>query len=173
MLEGRVRMALMAALTISIAALTTVNVLPQGNGEAAIRDVLLRSASSFEKNDTAEVTKVWVNDESLTVFENGHANYGWLDYRDHHLFPEMAEMKHTKYGLSDMIIHLAGKSAWATFKYTISGDVTSNGQQRHVDGGGLGTAILEKRSDGWRIVHWHSSAPRRAATPATAPTPNP
>lgn len=79
MLERRVRMTLMAALTISIAALTTVNVLPQGNGEAAVRDVLLRSASSFEKNDTAEVTKVWINDESLTVFENGHANYGWLD----------------------------------------------------------------------------------------------
>ncbi len=43
--------------------------------EAAVRDVLLRSAASFEKNDTAEATKVWVNDESLTVFESGHANY--------------------------------------------------------------------------------------------------
>ena len=107
--------------------------------------------------------------ESLTIFESGHANYGWADYRDHHLVPEMGEMKNTKYEFSDIKIHLAGNTAWATLKYTISADVMDNGKTRHVDGGGLGTAILEKRSDGWRIVHWHSSAPRRAPVPAATP----
>jgi len=58
----------------------------------------------------------------------------------------------------------AGKTAWATLKYTISADVMDNGKSRHVDGGGLGTAVLEKRDGQWRIVHWHSSAPRRAPT---------
>lgn len=137
--------------------------------EAAVREALLRSASSFEKNDIAEATKVWVNDESLTVFESGHANYGWADYRDHHLVPEMGEMKNTKYEFSDIKVRLAGNTAWATLKYTIAADVTDNGKTRHVEGGGLGTAILEKRREGWRIVHWHSSAPRRA--PAPFPTP--
>jgi ketosteroid isomerase-like protein len=140
-----------------------------GDDEKAVRDVLMRGATSFEKNDTAAATKVWVNDESLTVFESGHANYGWTDYRDHHLFPEMREMQNTKYTLSDVKIHLDGKTAWATFKYTISADVGEPGKTRHVDGTGLGTAILENRSGQWRIVHWHSSAPRRAA--ATTPTP--
>jgi len=51
----------------------------------------------------------------------------------------------------------------AILKYTISADVMDNGKSRHVDGGGLGTAILEKHADVWRIVHWHSS---RAATRA-------
>ena len=143
----------------------------QGGDETAVRDALLRSASSFAKNDIAEATKVWVNDESLTIFESGHANYGWADYRDHHLVPEMGEMKNTKYEFSDIRIHLAGNTAWATLKYTIAADVMDNGKTRHVDGGGLGTAILEKRGDGWRIVHWHSSAPRRA--PAATPTPAP
>ncbi|HXM47165.1 MAG TPA: nuclear transport factor 2 family protein [Pyrinomonadaceae bacterium] len=139
------------------------------NEDSAVRDVLLISASSFAKNDLAEATKVWANDESLTIFESGHANYGWADYRDHHLVPEMGEMKNTKYEFSDIKIHLAGKTAWATLKYTISADVMDNGKTRHVDGGGLGTAILEKRSGGWRIVHWHSSAPRRAPAPAATP----
>lgn len=142
---------------------------PAQNEEAAVRDVLLRSASSFAKNDIAEATKVWANDESLTIFESGHANYGWPDYRDHHLVPEMGEMKNTKYELSDIKIHLAGNTAWATLKYTIAADVTDNGKARHVEGGGLATAILEKRSDGWRIVHWHSSAPRRSPTPSPTP----
>ncbi|MGH9881879.1 MAG: nuclear transport factor 2 family protein [Pyrinomonadaceae bacterium] len=83
--------------------------------------------------------------------------------------PEMREMKNTKYSFSDIKIHLAGQTAWATFKYTISADVTNNGQQRHVDSSGLGTAILENRDGRWRIVHWHSSAPRRAPSNPAPP----
>ncbi|HZE72671.1 MAG TPA: nuclear transport factor 2 family protein [Pyrinomonadaceae bacterium] len=152
------------AISVGVAAKYQPTASFQGD-EAAVRDVLLRSASSFEKNDTAEATKIWANDESLTVFESGHPNYGWADYRDHHLFPEMGEMKNKKYAFNDMKIHLAGKTAWATFKYTISADVMSNGQQRHVDGAGLGTAVLENREGQWRIVHWHSSAPAPSPTP--------
>ena len=134
----------------------------KGNDEAAVREALLKSASSFAQNDMTTAAQVWVNDASLTVFESGHANYGWADYRDNHLGPEMREMKNTVYSFSDIKIHLAGKTAWATLKYTISADVMDNGKQRHVDGAGLGTAILEQREGRWRIVHWHSSAPRRA-----------
>jgi ketosteroid isomerase-like protein len=142
----------------------------RADDEAAVRDALMKNALSFEKNDVAMASQVWVNDDSLTVFENGRANIGWTDFRDHHLAPEMGGMKNTKYSFADMKIHLAGKTAWATFKYSISADVVDNGQTRHVDRGGLGTAVLEERSGQWRIVHWHSSAPRR---PATAPSPTP
>jgi len=145
--------------------------LAYANDEAAVRDALVKSALSFEKNDIAMASQVWANDESLTVFESGHANYGWTDYRDHHLVPEMGEMKNTKYGFSDIKIHLAGKTAWAAFKYTIAADVVDNGKTRHIDGAGLGTAILEKREGQWRIVHWHSSAPRRAPVPTPAKNP--
>src|SRR5438552_8145922 len=119
--------------------------------EAAVRDALMKSALSFEKNDMAAATQVWANDESLTVFESGHANYGWADYRDHHLGPEMREMKNTKYAFSDIKIHLAGKTAWATLKYTISADVGEAGKPRHADSAGLGTAVLEKRDGQWCI----------------------
>ncbi|HEY8205817.1 MAG TPA: nuclear transport factor 2 family protein [Pyrinomonadaceae bacterium] len=143
------------------------------NEESAVRDVLLRSASSFAKNDLAEATKVWANDESLTIFESGHANYGWADYRDNHLGPEMKEMQNTKYSFSDMKIHLAGKTAWATMKYSIAADVGEAGKTRHVEGAGLATAVLEKRDSQWRIVHWHSSAPRRAPSPSASPVKSP
>lgn len=131
----------------------------------AVRAVLTKSASAFERGDMATMEKLWANDETVTVFESGHANYGWPDYRDKHLGPEMKEMKNIKYSLSDIRAKVSGHTAWATFKYAISADVGT----RHLDSVGLGTAVLEKRGDGWRIVHWHSSAPRRA--PAPAPTP--
>src|SRR6266404_4737412 len=167
------RIILIVALSIGLVMLAGLYVktgnAAQGDEEAAVRDVLMKSALSFEKNDLAMASRVWANDESLTVFESGHANYGWADYRDHHLVPEMGEMKNTTYTFSDVKIHVAGNTAWATLKYTVSADVMDNGKTQHVDGGGLGTAILEKRSDGWRIVHWHSSAPRRAPAPAATP----
>jgi ketosteroid isomerase-like protein len=139
--------------------------------EAAVHDALMKSALSFEKNDLVMAYQAWANDESLTVFESGHANYGWADFRVNHLVPEMGEMKNTKYALSDIRVHLAGNTAWATLKYTISADVTESGKPRHIDGAGLGTAILEKREGHWKIVHWHSSSPRRP--PASAPAKNP
>ncbi len=160
-----------AALLASVVVFGTVYSFAQANDEAAVRDVLMRSATSFEKNDRAEATRVWANDESLTVFESGHANYGWEDYRDHHLFPEMGEMKNVKYSFSDIKIHVSGNTAWATMKYAIAGDVSEAGKARHVEGAGLASSVLEKRQGQWRIVHWHSSAPRRAPNPAATPKP--
>lgn len=153
---------------VALAALLALVGLPasaQSNDERTVRDVLIQSASAFEKNDMAGMEKLWLNDESVTVFESGHANYGWPDYRDHHLGPEMKEMKNTKYTLSDIKVKVSGNTAWATFKYAISADIGT----RHVDGAGLGTAVLEKRGNDWRIVHWHSSAPRRAPSPVPSP----
>ncbi len=77
----------------------------------------------------------------------------------------MKEIKNTKYEYSDLKAKVSGSMAYATMKYTISGD--SDG--KHFDSSGLATAVLEKSSGGWRIVHWHSSAPRRQ--PAATPTP--
>ncbi len=165
--QSRKRLAVIA-LALAAAAgfgLTHESTASTHNPSEHVRETLLQSAVGFERGDMTILNKVWANDESLTVFESGHANYGWADYRDHHLVPEMKEMKNTKYTLSDIKIKVAGATAWATFKYSISGDA----EKRHFDGGGLGTAVLEKRGEQWQIVHWHSSAPRRAPAATTPP----
>ena len=133
----------------------------------AVTDVLTREAQAVEKGDLPALDKIWANTEDVTVFESGYANYGWNDYRNTHLGPELKEFKNTKYAFSDMKVKVEGKTAWATFKYTLAADMGA----RKVESGGLGTAVLEKREGKWRIVHWHSSAPRRA--PAPSPTPKP
>ena len=133
----------------------------------AVTDVLTREAAAVEKGDLTALDKLWANDESVTVFESGHANYGWNDYRNTHLAPELKEFKNTKYAFSDMKVKVDGKTAWATFKYTLAADMGT----RKIESGGLGTAVLEKRDGKWRIVHWHSSAPRRAPAPKPSPSP--
>lgn len=167
--NGRVNLLAMIALTLVTGIAFAFSSTQAAHDPAEhIREVLMRSATAFERNDMAVMEKTWANDESVTVFESGHANYGWQDYRDHHLGPEMKEMKNTKYTLSDIKAKVSGNTAWATFKYAISADIGA----RHVDGAGLGTAVLEKRGQDWRIVHWHSSAPRRAPAPVAQPAKN-
>lgn len=133
----------------------------------AVTDVMTREALAVEQGDLAALDKIWANGEDVTVFESGHANYGWNDYRNTHLAPELKEFKNTKYSFSDMKVKVDGKTAWATFKYSLAAEMGT----RKVESGGLGTAVLEKRDGKWRIVHWHSSAPRRAPAPAASPTP--
>jgi len=135
--------------------------------EKAVRDALMQSATGFERNDLAMLNRVYANDESVTIFESGYANYGWTDYRDHHLVPEMKEFKNTKYTLSDIKVKISGNTAWATYKYALKGDV----KDRKIDVNGLGTVVLEERAGRWLIVHTHTSAPRRPPAAAASPTP--
>ena len=124
----RTHISMVAVLFVACAALAAHYSFSQSSDEAAVRDALMKSASSFEKNDMAAATQVWANDESLTVFESGHANYGWADNRDHHLGPEMKEMQNTKYAFSDIKIRVSGNTAWATMKYSIAADVGEAGK---------------------------------------------
>lgn len=132
--------------------------------EQAVVDVLTRNAAGFETGDLKALDKLWANEGAVSVFESGHANWGWADYRDNHLAPEIKEMKNVTYKLSDVKAKVDGKTAWATFAYTLG----ATAGERRVDVKGLGTAVLEKRGSDWKIVHWHTSAPRRA--PAPPPT---
>jgi ketosteroid isomerase-like protein len=143
-----------------------VSVSGQSRDEKMVREVLDQNLTAFMKNDLATMDRIWANDEGVTVFENGHANWGWADYRNNHLAPEMKEMTNVKYTSSDLKLRVDGKTAWCTFKYAISGD--SN--DRHFDSSGLGTAVLEKRDGRWVIVHWHTSAPRRPPAPSVKPS---
>jgi ketosteroid isomerase-like protein len=145
------------------------NVSAQSNEVKAVMDVLTREAAAVESGDLDTLDKIWANDESVTVFESGHANYGWNDYRNNHLAPELKEFTNTKYSFSDLKVKVSSKTAWATFKYKLSADF----KERKIESSGLGTVILEKRGKLWRIVHWHSSSPPRRPSPTQTPTPSP
>lgn len=139
------------------------NAAANNNSDADVRAALTQYTSAVERGDLDAIGKLWSNDESVTVIENGHANYGWADYRDNHLGPELREMKNVRYALSDIKVNTSGHLAWATFKYTIAADF----RERHIEGGGMGTAVLRHGPNGWQIMHWHTSSPRRP--PAASP----
>ena len=166
MYSRKLSVALVLAVIIAIVGFNFYgSVSGQTNEVKAVTDVLTREAQAVEKGDLVALEKLWANTEDVTVFESGHANYGWNDYRNNHLAPELKEFKNTKYSFSDLKVKVDGKTAWATFKYTLSAEI----EARKIESGGLATAILEKREGKWRIVHWHSSAPRRTPSPTPSP----
>ena len=129
--------------------------------EAEVRELLGRSATAYQKGDYDATEKLWAHGDEVSVFESGYANYGWNDYRDNHLKPELAEMKNVRFAFSDIKSRVDRSMAWATFKFTITADY----EGKKIDSAGIGTAILERYDTGWKIVHMHTSAPRRKPAP--------
>ena len=136
----------------------------------AVEATLRALFAASERNDLAAMDTLYAGD-SLTIIEGAGINRGWADYRDHHLVPEMKEMKNFRYRPSEIAVHVSGDMAWAEFRYALQADV--NG--RAVDVVGRGTAILSQKmpmragdtAGQWVVRHTQTSArPRRPADPA-------
>lgn len=118
--------------------------------------------SAAERSDIAALDTLYAGD-SLTVIEGSGINRTWADYRDHHLGPELKEMKNLRYRPSEIEVKVRGAFAWAIFRYTLRADV----EGRAADVVGRGTAILEKLGNRWVVRHTHTSG--RARRPTDSP----
>ncbi|MCU0625038.1 MAG: nuclear transport factor 2 family protein [Gemmatimonadaceae bacterium] len=129
--------------------------------EATVRAVF----AAGERGDLAALDTLYAGD-SLTIVEGAGINRGWADYRDHHLGPELKEMKNFRYRPFEIEPRVQGDLAWVTFRYALQADM--NG--RAVDALGRGTMILERRGRGsaarWVVRHSQTaSRARRAGDP--------
>ena len=94
----------------------------------------------------------------LVVFENGHRNDGWADFRDHHLVPEMKEPSPPSQR-EFVRIKMSGDIVWAYTKTTM------RVKRANGDGADLlvwSIYVLEKRGGEWKLVllDWSISSKR-------------
>jgi len=138
----------------------------QRNDEAGATATLRALFAAAERNDMKALDTLYAGD-SLTVVEGAGINRGWIDYRDHHLAPELKEMKNFHYRPVDIEMHVSGNVAWAIFRYNLKGEMGT----RTLDNVGRGTAILERRGSGaaarWVVRHTQTSS--RARRPNDPP----
>ena len=126
--------------------------------DAAVIDttaILQAYAEAIDAEDMVAMEALVLADERFSVIEGGHANWGWVDYRDNHLGPEFASERisfHT-YGYSDINVRVGHVFAYATFSYAF--EATLDGEPYNKEG--LGTAVLRRTADGWRITHLQTS----------------
>jgi ketosteroid isomerase-like protein len=131
----------------------------QSTDVARVSATLTALFAASERQDMAALDSLYAGD-SLTIFEGTGVNRGWTDYRDHHLAPELQEMKNLQYRPSDLEVHVDGTTAWVLFRYTLKADISG----RRADSVGLGTAILERRGARWVVRHVQTAGRARRAT---------
>lgn len=130
-------------------------------GDEAVAAVVRAVFAAGERNDLAALDTLYAGD-SLTVVEGAGINRGWADYRDHHLAPEMKEMKNFRYRPFEIEARSSGNLAWAIFRYALQAEV----EGKAIDHVGRGTAILERRGPTWVVRHTQTtSRARRAGDP--------
>jgi ketosteroid isomerase-like protein len=100
----------------------------------------------------------------VTIFEGGGVNNGWVDYRDHHIGPELKGFENLQFDHRNVAVHIldGGLVAYVTSEYALKARTGG----RDVDSGGLETLVLVKTSGTWKIRHSHTSARRRPAPAA-------
>jgi len=130
------------------------------SGEAAqVAATVEALFAAAERGDLAALDTLYAGD-SLTVIEGAGMDRRWTEYRDHHLAPELKEMKNFRYRPSDIEARVVGNMAWAIFRYTLTAEMGT----RQADIVGRGTAILERRGSRWVIRHTHTSGRARRPT---------
>lgn len=95
----------------------------------------------------------------VTIYEGAGVNNGWVDYRDHHLGPELKAFENLQFGHTNRRVQmLADRAALVTSEYFIKAKM----KDRMLDSIGRETLVLEKQSDGsWKIRHSHTSGRAR------------
>ncbi len=121
--------------------------------EEAVKQTLLNYAAAIESMDISRVEQYVVTSQGFSVFENGHINQGWTDYRDHHLAPELKMFRKIEYRYENINAHVSGGLAFATLTYRIAIEL----KDRSIIGKGLATIILQRKDDGWKILHIHTT----------------
>jgi hypothetical protein len=87
------------------------------------------------------------------MLEGRHSNWGWADYRDHHLAAELGDLSKVRFRLSFYRVRIDGSLGYATFGYEV---LPKEGPEMNF-GRGIATAILDRTADGWKLRHLHTS----------------
>jgi ketosteroid isomerase-like protein len=103
--------------------------------------------------DIGAVEALVVPDETFVMLEGRHSNWGWPDYRDHHLAGELDDLSKVRFRLSFYRLKIDGSLAYATFAYEV---LPKDGPEMNF-GRGFATAVLALTGDGWKIQHLHTS----------------
>ncbi len=123
--------------------------------KAKVRAVLDNYVTSVENEDMDLYAKTMAHDPKMANFgTSGDPIVGW-DALKKVIEDQNAALSETKITVTDLTIHVSetGKLAWATCLWNFKSKIGENPIELPV----RCTWILEKRDDGWVIVHFHKS----------------
>jgi ketosteroid isomerase-like protein len=135
------RLMMLVVLTIAILASSARIDAQTPKDEAATVEAWLKGYdAAFTAKDLDKLAAFYHPD--VTIYEGGGVNNGWIDYRDHHLGPELKAFENLQFGHVNTKVSIlpGGLTAYATSEYFIK---TKMGD-RQIDSTGLETLVLIK-----------------------------
>jgi len=129
---------------------------PEPSVPKEIQSVLDEYRGAMEGRSIDRLSKVV--DPELVVVENTGINVGWPDYRDHHIGPELKEMRSLHYVSPRVVdVSVSGDTAHAV----VEGRLEITLEKEAVVLAAVETFILKKTAQGWRIRLIHFSGKRQ------------
>jgi ketosteroid isomerase-like protein len=124
--------------------------------QAAATAVVTAFEAAVEKRDLEAIEAVV--DPAIVVFENGHRNDGWVDFRDNHLKPELAEPAPP---MQRELVKVSAteEMAWAYSRATFT---SARGRSYEL----WSVYVVAKKNHAWKIVMLDWSM--RAVAPSVA-----
>ena len=148
-------------LSLALGLVTTIGILAAAAGpaeETALRSFVPKAIASWESLDIAKVEPYYAKDADFAYFDLVPMKYNnWAEYREGAQKALFEPNQSIKIKLNDDLrVHQRASLAWATV--TFGADIVSKpGASSHLNG--RWTMVLEKRAQGWIVVHEHVSAP--------------
>jgi ketosteroid isomerase-like protein len=133
------------SLLLSLAVVSTTMVAADP-ADTEVKNVIQRFHEALDRHDVAAIGGLV--SPGVVVFENGHRNDGWTDFRDNHLIPEFKEpASPSKWEFVKVVT--SAEMAWGYTKQTI--DVTGK-DGKHVGYLVWSAYVLQKAGSTWKVV---------------------
>jgi ketosteroid isomerase-like protein len=146
---------LVCALSLTTVSLTAA---PADKEDEALRVFVPKIVASWATMDIAKVEPYYAKDADFTYFDAAPMKYAnWNEYREGAPKVFFEPNRSLTFRVNDDLrVHHRGSLAWATFTFGVD-IVNKEGASSHLNG--RWTMVLEKRPQGWIVVHEHVSAP--------------
>lgn len=125
--------------------------------EETLRVLVPKIVAAWGTLDISKVEPYYATDPDFAYFDIAPMKYNnWKEYREGVQKALFEPNRSIEAKIDDLRIHRRGSLAWATFTAALD-IVSKQGASSHINA--RWTMVLEKRANGWIVVHEHVSAP--------------
>ena len=153
-MRGKISLLFVCTLLLTVIALAEAS----ADKDEVLKSLIPKIVDSWGTMDMTKIDPFYAKDADFTYFDIAPMKYdNWQEYREgaakllfepnRSLTPKLND---------DLRVHRRGSLAWATFTFGVD-LVSKQGANSHLNG--RWTMVLEKRPQGWLVVHEHVSAP--------------
>jgi ketosteroid isomerase-like protein len=125
--------------------------------EETLRVLVPKIVAAWGTLDISKVEPYYATDSDFAYFDIAPMKYNnWKEYREGVQKALFEPNRSIEAKIDDLRIHRRGSLAWATFTAALD-IVSKQGAPSHINA--RWTMVLEKRANGWIVVHEHVSGP--------------